>query len=311
MSDYVSILEKTRQAFAAVARLEQALLRLPGDPALEMNFRSRKRLAERYQDELFQAAQIEHIDICQYRLIPNTRERYPISNVSKALENFQDLFALVYAALEEGAKDTAHLSRAMRFQTELEFGYSYPGSLGIVLMIPSERDFFSTKFDVSIQAIEQLLTISNTDEVLDLARKLGRAIVNKAYSWSVDNYGADFSVDLVWRKSDGTLSGRHIDRLQMAKLADIIGVTSEETKTPFVERGVLVGIDLPTRWFHFVVPDGDSFKGVLGPDFPTVGTIEVNRRYQAYLVERAITQFATEHTQRRYELERLENDQST
>lgn len=55
MSDYASILEKTRQAFAAVGRLEQALLRSPGNPALEMNLRSRKRSAERYQEELFQA----------------------------------------------------------------------------------------------------------------------------------------------------------------------------------------------------------------------------------------------------------------
>src|ERR1700730_9647237 len=116
MSDYVSTLEKTRQAFAAVARLEQVLVRSPGDPALEMNFRARKRLAERYQDELFQAAQAGHIDICQYKLKPNTEYRYPLGSVSKSLENFQDLFSLTYAALEEGVKNTAHLSMAIRAQ---------------------------------------------------------------------------------------------------------------------------------------------------------------------------------------------------
>ena len=34
MSDYASTLERARQAFASLARLEQALLRAPGDPAL-------------------------------------------------------------------------------------------------------------------------------------------------------------------------------------------------------------------------------------------------------------------------------------
>jgi hypothetical protein len=63
MSDYASTLERARQAFASLARLEQALLRAPGDPALEMNYHSRKRLAERYQAELFSLSQLSHIDV--------------------------------------------------------------------------------------------------------------------------------------------------------------------------------------------------------------------------------------------------------
>jgi hypothetical protein len=175
-------------------------------------------------------------------------------------------------------------------------------------MVPSTRDFFSTKFDETVAAIEQLLTISDSYEVLDLSRKLGRAIVNKAYDWSSGNYSADFSVDIYWRKSNGNFSGRAIDRAQMAKLADIIGMTSEETTTEFTARGVLVGVDVPTRWFHFVVPDGDNFKGTFGPDIPVVGTIEVNRRYRAHFLERTVRQFATDHVQHRYEILTLEND---
>ena len=57
MSDYASTLERTQEAFASLARLEQAMIRLPGDPGLEMNYRSRKRLAERFLDELRRAAQ--------------------------------------------------------------------------------------------------------------------------------------------------------------------------------------------------------------------------------------------------------------
>lgn len=62
MSDYGSTLERTQEAFAGLARLEQALARQPGDPALEMNYRSRKRLAERYQAELFSLAEMGQVD---------------------------------------------------------------------------------------------------------------------------------------------------------------------------------------------------------------------------------------------------------
>src|SRR5947209_5863375 len=118
MSDYASILEKTRQAYAAVSRLEQAMLRAPNDAAIEMNFRSRRRMAERYQEELSIAAMEHHIDICHYKLKPQTEYRFPLNSVSRSLETFQELFSLIYAALTEGAKNTAHLSIPMRMQTE-------------------------------------------------------------------------------------------------------------------------------------------------------------------------------------------------
>jgi len=151
MSNYAFALERAREAFASLARLEQVLVRSPGDPAPEMNYRSRKRLAERYQAELFEIAEVEHIDIYQYTLRPNIEDKYPLSSVSKSLESFQGLFSLIYAASIEGARNTAHLSVPMRMQTQLEFGYSTPGSLGVVLMVPSARDLFSSKFDNAIE----------------------------------------------------------------------------------------------------------------------------------------------------------------
>lgn len=306
MSDYASILERARDAFASASRLEQAMQRMPNDPALEMNWRSRKRLAERYQQQLFAAAKGATVDVCQYRLRPETANRYPIASVSRSLERFQELFSLTFDALDKGiAKNTSHLGEAVRRQTEFEFGYSYAGSLGIVLLVPSSRDLISTKFDESIAAIDQLLSIADADEVIDVSHRLGRAVINKAYSWSIENYNAEFSVDILWRKSTGDVSGQAIDRSQMARLANIIEQTSEEEATPIEARGVLVGIDVPSRWFHFVVPKGESYSGRLGDDFPTVGTIEVNRAYRAFMVEQTTTKFATGDVQRRYVLSRL------
>jgi hypothetical protein len=305
MSDFVSTLEKTREAFAAAARLEQALRRAPEDPALQMNLRSRRRLAERFQSEFFEAAKQERIDVCQYRLIPNTEGRYPIASVSRSIEKFQTMFSLVYSALRTGPKNTAHIAHAMQQQTALEFGYSFPGSLGLVLTVPGGRDLFSTQFDDSVSMIQRIASISAQNEVVEIGKSMGRAIVNTAYDWSLENYKADFSVDVVWTKSDGKQVGRAIDRQQLGKIVDIIGVTSETTTSALSVLGVLVGIDLPTRWFHFVIPDGDSFKGTLGPDFSTVKKITVNRWYRADLIEHSIIHYATERVQKRYELLRL------
>jgi hypothetical protein len=69
-----------------------------------------------------------------------------------------------------------------------------------------------------------------------------------------------------------------------------------------------VGIDLPSRWFHFVIPDGESFKGALGPEFPVTGTVEVGKRYRAHILVRTVTKYATETEDRRNTLLRLEDD---
>jgi hypothetical protein len=126
MSDYASALERTREAFASVARLERASQRRD-DAAIQINLRSKQRLAERFQAELFALAERQHIDVCRYRLIPNTDETYDIIPVVRSLERFQELFSLTYDALTHGAKRVARIGPALARETALEVGYTYGG----------------------------------------------------------------------------------------------------------------------------------------------------------------------------------------
>jgi hypothetical protein len=310
MSDFASVLERTQEAFASVARLERALAAAPSDSAIQINLRSKQRLAERFQELLYSAAEKEHVDICRYRLVPNTQNNYAVTAVARSLERFQDLFSMIYDALTNGVRRNARLGAAIAQQTSLEFAYSYPGSLGILLTVQGGRDIFSGKFDDSIDAIHQLFGISDRHEVIGLARALGNSVVKRAYDWSMENFKGDFSVDLTWRKSDGRHRGALIDRTQIARMVDIIGLTSEESKETIPVRGILVGADVKTRSFHFVVPDGESYRGALGPDFPAAGTIEVGRRYSARIIVRTVIKYATETEEKKFTLESLETDSS-
>jgi hypothetical protein len=142
--------------------------------------------------------------------------------------------------------------------------------------------------------------------VLGFARQLGNSVIKRAYYWSLENYRGDFSVDLTWRQSDGAQKGGLIDRVQIAKIVDLIGLSSEKTTDTLFLNGILVGIDIKTRWFHFVVPDGDSFKGPLGPEFPTIGTIEVGKRYRAQIFVKSTLKFATETEEKKFSLLAIE-----
>jgi len=313
MSDYASTLERTREAFAALARLEAAMARAPGDPALEMNFRARKRLAERYQGELFSLAEQANIEVCQYRLIPNNqRQHYPIGSIAKSISVFQELFTLIFASVKTGVKKRARVSAAISAHTELEFGYTYPGSLGLVMTVPSSRDLFSGEFDQSLDTLNQVMGIANRGDVVEIARHYGAPIVTRAYWWSSENYKGDFSVDVTWRRSDGQQRGTHVAKTQMAKIIEMIEQTSDQQTAVLPEMsGILVGWDTPTRWFHFVVPGGESYQGTLGKDFPAAARYEVNRSYRAVIAETTVVHFATEKTTTRYELRVLKEEKSS
>lgn len=274
----------------------------PQDAAFEINLRAKQRLAERFQEELFSIASDQHIDVCRYRLIPNTEEVYDLIPVARSLERFQELFSLTYDALSRRPRPGARIGAVLAGETALEFGYSYSGSLGIVLVAKGSRGLFFGKFDSAIETINDVLRVNSRTEILEFARTLGTSVIKRAYDWSLENFKGDFSVDLTWRQSSGRYVGGVIDRSQIARNVDLIGLTSEEEISTIEVLGILVGIDIKTRSFHFVVPDGESYRGQLGPEFPTVGTIEVGQRYRAQIAVRTTTRFATDSEERRFTL---------
>lgn len=305
MSDLASLLEKTRAAQAAVSRLENALASRPRDAALQINLQTQRRLAARFEQKFLESAKSSHIDICRYRIIPNISDEYPISAVAGSLEKFQELFTMVYGALRYKAQ---RMGQNLLQETTLEFGYTYSGSLGIVLVAQGGRDLFFTKFEHTIDTVQELFEISSQDEVLDLAHQLGNPVVKRAYEWALENFRGDFSIDLTWEQADGKHKGGLISKPQIARIVDLIGLTSEEILDTVAPVGVLVGVNIRTRSFHFVIPDGESFRGSLGPNFPVSGTIEVGKRYRARILMRTVKKLATETEERRNTLLALEND---
>jgi hypothetical protein len=182
MLDFAFLLDKTRAAQASVSRLEAAISLRPGDAALHINLAAQRRLADRFQQRFFEAAKLSHVDICKYRLVPNTTEDYSLTAVTRSLEKFRELFTMTYGAIQYKAQ---RIRQALLKESALQFGYTYSGSLGIVLTAQGSRDLFITKFGPAIDAVHELFGISSQDEVIDFARKLEPTVVKRAYDWSL------------------------------------------------------------------------------------------------------------------------------
>src|SRR6516165_2221990 len=136
MSEIASAVERTRKAFASVSRLEEALARAPSDRSLQLNLSAMRKLALQSQEQLFEFSKRVHVEVCNYRLVPEATDGYALAYVSASMLEYQNLFSQIYDAKRNGAKTRAVIGKDALQESALEFGYSYAGSLGMVLLRP-------------------------------------------------------------------------------------------------------------------------------------------------------------------------------
>ena len=305
MSQYAFSLERARAAAAMVSGLEDRLAHNPDDLALRISLSSAVRMAERMERELYEVAASEQVDLCRYRLVRHTGPGFALSGVSRSLAAFQETVSYVYEALAGRPLKRAALTDNALRRSELLFGYSFAGSLGVVLLAPSERRLFDTKFDDVVKTIGEVFDTESNDELRDVARTIGRAAVNKVFEWASANAEAGYDLDLRWTNSNSVEMGRYVQARQFGKLASLISLTSEVEHTPIRTEGVLVGFDSVFKTFHLVEPDGESYKGGLADEFPLRKDWTINRTYGAAIVKDDTTKFSTGETATKYRLVEL------
>jgi hypothetical protein len=308
MSDYASAASKARRAHASVARAESALSREPDSQALQIKLAARARLAKRSGDILQNVALENHVELCNYRLVAEPGKKFALPYISRSLLEYQNTFSQVYDALKNGAKQRTRIGNEAWSESLLEFGYSYSGSLGVVLLAPSERDFFQGTYDQAIEALFQVIDIDSQDTVKDIAKSLGEAVVKRVHDWSKANVDGGFDVDVRWSRSDGKQLGQLVSVSDMSRIVEIISATSDEKTVDIDVSGTLVGIDVLAGNFHFAVPDGEEYRGGLEEEFSRSEAVSVPGRYIARMTKTTKVVYATNREEVRFRLKGLRPD---
>jgi hypothetical protein len=114
----------------------------------------------------------DFIDICDYRLIPERETDYSVNMVTQALRSFQDMVTSIYDAITTRPKVRGSWDAASVANSSFSFGYSYSGSLGIVLVIPNERLIgdIESNLDRSVMAALEATKTRDTEAVAQFAR---------------------------------------------------------------------------------------------------------------------------------------------
>lgn len=305
MSEIDSAAHRLREIEADIARLEQKIRENPEDQSMLVTLSARKKLAIRLEEAWRNQMAHSMVDVCDYRLILESGDGFSVNGFSTSVGDYQLLFSQIFDALENGPKKRAQIGAENAFLSTLYFGYTYSGSLGIKLLLPSERDFFQGRFDTTIETFFELISIRDEYEVRDLAKHLGAAVVKRLHDWASNNFKNGYDVDLIWQRSDRRTLGGRVSRRDLERIENIIGLSSELESQPMEISGFLIGGDLQSRRFHFVVPNGESFRGNLSEGFPQEIQLSLGKRYKAEMRAFQRVRYALNTEETWFELERL------
>ena len=238
--------------------------------------------------------------------MPRQERGLELGRVSKSYLSYQNLFSQIHDSLKNGKRTDAYIGQEALEESSLEIAYTYSGSLGIVLLVQNDADFFSGALDRSVDMLFEAINTDSNVHVRHLSDELGPAVLKRLNDWCHSNSLGGYSVDLDWKRSNGIHKGAMYSEEHFRKIVDIVSSASDEKRSPEEALGMLVGINLKSGSFHFSVPNGKEYKGGLGQSFPREASVEVGITYVAHMTETRTIRYATGITDTKYNLNRLE-----
>ena len=265
MSRISELQEKLLDTNAAIAELDKAIAKDPKSQPLTAMAKSLEKRYQKLETEFMDAVDSLGIDVCSYRLFSEEEQQPTLKGFSNVLGDFQNLVTTVYASIKMAVpKIRAKISADIAAETVFRFGYTYPGSLGVVFTIPNERKLFGESFlDESLKIIAEMAKLHESPEVLEYAKKLGPASIRALYRWAYDHAESGLGVEIEWRRQRIIHTHMFAQKPDFQRLHQIISFTSDEQTCEETVSADLVGIDVAKNTFHLELDTGEDIKGSL------------------------------------------------
>jgi hypothetical protein len=320
VSSLSDIHEKLLDTQEIVARLEQRLVLYPDSEHLRGNLRSAHKRQRVLEQAFAREANKAGVEVCSYRLF--TEEGMPsIAALAKALDSFQTLVSLIYDALKNGPKKRGRLNQETVKETSLSLGYTFSGSIGMVLTLPTPRplrDDIKPLLDKSMYVLFQMAKATTTMEIMEFASLVGRPPIKALSEWAKALTDHDLGADIEWEGPHETKNMLFIQTPELQHLSKIsaemselkpeslpqisndmesltiqrtgMGIPtkiraklSEPTEKEIEEVGHLVGADVHRQTFHLILLTGDDITGTFTDSIDSELPIELSKLYRARL----------------------------
>lgn len=193
--------------------------------------------------------------------------------------------------------------------TSFSFGYTFPGSVGVVFTLPNERLLpgIQTDLDRTFGRISDIARANQPDQIAALAKELGAPPIRATYRWAKDHAEHGLGANIEWRRDQEIRQALMVQQPELARLSSTIESVSTETSEDLTVRGVLVAANTIRRTFHIVVPAFDlDIKGRYTDAISEVHTVTLPRLYTAMVKKTTRLQYSTGKEDIQYFLEKLE-----
>lgn len=282
MSRIEELQRELQDAAMAVAHAERTLAAHPDMPSVLATLHTIQKRRDNLQQEFLAVANELGLDVCSYRVELPDEARATILGLTAVLAAFQRTFTSVYDALINGPKKTAKTSDDVLNATAFGFAYTFPGSVGVMMTLPSERMLIDeTALGNAMKTTFELMTASDAAQVQALTDRLGVAAVRQAHQWAAENVKAHFGADIAWQRDKKVLQEIRVQPQQLQALARTIAVVSAKEERIVV--GTLLDVSLQDKTFKIKTDDGTIIGGTFDSAISSSRPVEIPRTYKATL----------------------------
>lgn len=258
MSRLLELQSIIRETVAGLARFDQAIAAEPDSLPLSIAASSlRDQYNQLHAQFLAEANRVE-VDVCTYRLFAVTGGfRYTLNEVTAALRDFQQLFSTVYRAVR------LPRNRAAADDTEFGFAYTFPGSLGVALTLPKERQLFGAdrEFDEAMETVFGMARARTADEIRQYVRSIGPASVKLMDKWAADHADYGLGADIGWKAQTVQPQRLFIQPPEITSLRNAISLSDYSAPRIIEVIGDLVGADMDRKSFHLKTETKQDIRG--------------------------------------------------
>ena len=304
------LLEQLQKTSVVITRLRQEIAGDPTSLSLQATLVSLEKRHRKLEKELLSELNHQYIEVFDYRIIFEGN-RPPFSDIAKGFLDLQAAISTTYAAKKSGIpKLTKHISIDVRRATSLDFGYAYPGSLGIVFTVPNDRLLIGESFlDEAIAELFALTRAKSPDEVRSFARYLGRGPILAMHDWSKVTAESGFGVNIHWRRGSDVRSQVLAQRAELERLYQVIEETGDENVTSLTIEGHFDAVNRRSKTFTLVIKGGQSITGKYESDdlISNVRPVQIpSQRYRLHITKTERIRYSTDEEDITYHLDDLE-----
>ncbi len=307
MTKLLEIQEKLQDTTIAIVELEKRAIEYPQSSEIGLMTKSIEKRQRVLLSELSVEANSLGIDVCTYRIF-GERERHTLRALVQTLGDFQTMVSTVYDAVKSKIpKIRARITPEIIAETEFNFAYTFPGSVGVVLTIPNQRLLgIESHLDQTFSEIASMTQAKDSSEVLNFAKRLGAASIRTLYNWAFDHDDLGLGVSIEWRRDQAIRNRLLTQQPEFEKLHKTIEQTSDQTITEREVVGQLEGADVIRKSFHIKSDTGQDIRGTFTDAISESQTVELPKRYRAFITTKEQIKYSTEEEIVLHHLTRLE-----